>query len=278
MKFPITKIMTVATSISIAHCTNTALPFFDINGTSPIHYGILLFPGFQALDVYGPLDVLNSLALLYKYPMRLTVLADKSQPVPTHIRTNATNNHPLTQFDQRTVVDRTFAEQLAFQEVSEESSLAAKEKIDVLIVPGGAGTRQNVSAEIDFVKQMYPSLKSIFSICTGASILARAGVIDGKRATTNKRAWTWATSTGPKVDWVGEARWVIDGNVVTSSGVAAGIDATYAFVGLNYGKGVEENLAASAEYTRYVNASFDPFSHVWNVTKPYDPTVPVIGL
>ncbi|KAF2014308.1 class I glutamine amidotransferase-like protein [Aaosphaeria arxii CBS 175.79] len=289
MKFSNYVSVTVFSIFSVASCIeNDTKPFFDANGTKPIHYGILLFPGFQALDVFGPLDVLNGLSLLYPFPMRLTVLANVLSPVSTHVKTqmNHTMGNALTDFDQQLVVERTFAEQLALQALPDiqapvtdpnVNATTPSEKIDVLIVPGGAGTRQDMTAEIAFVREMYPSLKSIMSICTGATILSRAGILDNKRATTNKRAWKWATGTGPAVNWVGEARWVVDGNIVTSSGVSAGMDATYAFVGLNYGKEVEENLANSAEYVRWVDAAYDPFAHVWNVTEPFNGTAPVVG-
>jgi transcriptional regulator GlxA family with amidase domain len=243
-------------------------PFFETNGSKPIHYGVLLFPGFQALDVFGPLDVFNSLSMLYReFPTKLTVLAKTTDAVETsHQRAgNMMFSHLETDFSQSMVVDRSFEEQLRLQESVAEGEASA-DAIDVLIVPGGVGTRNDMSAEIDFVKRMYPSLKALLCVCTGATILARAGVLDGRRATTNKRAYAWATSTGPKVNWVAEARWVVDGNIITGSGISAGIDATYAFVGLNYGEKIAQELADSAEYVRWTDADHDPFAKRWNVS------------
>lgn len=232
-----------------------------------MHYGILLFPGFQALDVFGPLDVFNSLAMLYNFPMRLTNLAARPGSVPTHHPSTNTlipaGAHPLSRFSENLVVDRTLEEQLEIQESAGERS---EEAIDVLIVPGGVGTRGDVTQEIDFVKRMYPTLKSVLSICTGATILARAGILDGRRATTNKRAYKWATSTGPNVNWAAKARWVVDENIVSSSGISAGIDASYAFVALNYGEDIAESLADSAEYVRWMDPEHDPFSKRWNLS------------
>jgi transcriptional regulator GlxA family with amidase domain len=239
-------------------------PFFDVHEPTPVRYGVLLFPGFQALDVFGPLDVFNSLAMLYSFPTKLTMLAKTGDPVETsHQRAgNMMFSHPETDVSQSMMVNRTFEEQLGLQErVAGEDGAEA---IDVLIVPGGVGTRNDMSAEIDFVKRIYPSLKAILCVCTGATILARAGVLDGRRATTNKRAFDWATSTGPNVNWVPEARWVVDGNIVTGSGISAGIDATYAFVGLNYGEKIAQELADSAEYVRWTDPDHDPFAKRWN--------------
>jgi len=74
--------------------------------------------------------------------------------------------------------------------------------LDVLIVPGGPGVRNpDLAPEIEFVKKVFPRVKYLVTICTGASIAARAGVLDGKRATTNKAAWDQVTPLGPNVKW-----------------------------------------------------------------------------
>lgn len=239
---------------------------FDIQGKDPVHYGVLIFPGFQALDVFGPLDVFNSLSMLYHFPIKLTMLAKTAEAVETsHQRAgNQMFSHPETDCSQSMQIDRTFQEQLGIQETGAHGD-NGKDALDVLIVPGGVGTRNDMTAEIDFVKRMYPSLKAVLSVCTGATILARAGVLDGRRATTNKRAWDWATSSGPDVNWIGEARWVVDGNITTGSGISAGIDATYAFVSDNYGESIAQELADSAEYVRWTNPDHDPFAERWNV-------------
>jgi transcriptional regulator GlxA family with amidase domain len=244
----------------------TKQPLFEIQGNRPVHYGVLLFPGFQALDVFGPLDVFNSLSMQYNFPIKLTMLARTPEAVETsHQRAGRPMfSHPETDCSQSMQIDRTFEEQLKIQESSTHGD-SSRGAIDVLIVPGGVGTRNDMTVEINFIKSMYPSLKAVLSVCTGSTLLARAGILNGRRATTNKRAWDWATGTGPDVNWVGEARWVVDGNITTGSGVSAGIDATYAFVSDNYGETIAQELADSAEYVRWVDADHDPFAKRWNV-------------
>lgn len=145
------------------------------------------------------------------------------------------------------------------------TSVDGKPDIDVLIVPGGGGTRNDMSEEIAFIAATFPRLKYIISICTGASLLSRAGVLEGRRATTNKRSWAWATSHGNNITWIPTARWVQDGNVWSSSGVSAGIDAMYAFVSSVYGEDVATFLSLSLEYTRELHWYEDPFAAVWDV-------------
>ena len=74
------------------------------------------------------------------------------------------------------------------------------------------------------------------SVCSGSALLAKAGLLDGRRATSNKQYFQLAEKQGPKVEWVKEARWVDDGNRVTSSGVSAGMDMALAVIARLYGE------------------------------------------
>ena len=81
---------------------------------------------------------------------------------------------------------------------------------------------QNNTWVEDFIASRFSELDYVLSVCTGAVSLAKSGVLNGKRATTNKSAWSFGTSSGTNITWVPTARWVEDGKVWTSSGVAAG--------------------------------------------------------
>ena len=94
----------------------------------------------------------------------------------------------------------------------------------------------------------------------GAALLARAGVLDDRRATTNKLAFDWVVSQGPRVTWVRKARWVEDGKFVTSSGVSAGIDMALAVVAKTVDAGTASQAARVMEYTRHTNPDDDPFA------------------
>ena len=86
------------------------------------------------------------------------------------------------------------------------------------------------------------------SVCTGAAVLARAGVLDGRPAATNHAAFEWVTRFGPRVLWDNVARWVDAGKYVTSAGVSAGTDMAYHLVSRLAGRAVAEAAAIGAEY------------------------------
>ncbi|KAF2733764.1 class I glutamine amidotransferase-like protein [Polyplosphaeria fusca] len=143
-----------------------------------------------------------------------------------------------------------------------------EQDIDVLVVPGGLGTREaaNIAPVIEFVRRVYGTgLQYLLTVCTGSAVVGMAGVLDGRRATSNKKAFTWVKEVAPAVQWVPKARWVVDGNVWTSSGISAGIDLIYAWVGEVWGEEVADLIADSSEYERNRDASGDRFAERWGV-------------
>ncbi|KAI8950449.1 class I glutamine amidotransferase-like protein [Xylaria longipes] len=206
---------------------------------APTKFGVVLFPGFQALDVFGPLDTLNNLSRTT--PLELVVVAATLDPVNSKVDAPG-------RIGQSVVPTHTFDD--------------CPEDLEVLLVPGGYGARNPAitSPIAEFVKRVFPKLRYLLTVCTGSAIVALSGVLDGRRATSNKKSWEWATSQGPAVNWVRQARWVVDGNIWTSSGVSAGIDLMFAFIGDQYGEEVAKQLADQAEYVRNPDSSSDPFA------------------
>jgi len=134
--------------------------------------------------------------------------------------------------------------------------------LDVLLVPGGQGTRQQVNnpALLSFLRHLYPDLEFLASICTGAGLLAAAGLLNGKRATSNKQSFAWVVSQGPHVTWVPEARWVEDGNIITAGGVAAGMDMALRLVERLAGADTANLTAQATEYDWHRDPGWDPFA------------------
>lgn len=148
----------------------------------------------------------------------------------------------------------------AGQSVVPTHTFADAPPLDVLIIPGGWGGFNTTPELQQWVRDTVPKLGTLITVCNGAALAAQTGVLDGKSATTNKMLWKECVAYGPKVNWVAKARWVRDGNVWTSSGVSAGIDATLAWVAVEFGEAMATNIANDMEFTRAASSSHDPFS------------------
>lgn len=133
---------------------------------------------------------------------------------------------------------------------------------DMLLVPGGMGTRTLVDNKsfIEYVRVRAEAMKVCASVCTGAVFLAAAGLLDNRKATTNKRAFDWVASYGADVKWVRRARWVVDGKFYTSSGVTAGMDMALGLVADVYGEAEANRIAKRIEYIWNSDKSKDDFS------------------
>ncbi|KAL3424708.1 DJ-1/PfpI family protein [Phlyctema vagabunda] len=247
-----------ATSLWLACSTMTLVQALSSSSSSstitnttslPTRFGVVLFPAFQALDVFGPLDALNLLS--WKHALNVSLIAATLDAVSTQVRSPAMNPFNSS-FGEAVVPTHTFG--------------APPRDLDVLLVPGGVGTRApDRAVVIEYIRTAFPSLRYLVTVCTGAHLAAEAGVLDGRAATTNKAGWA-QTAAYPAVRWVARARWVDDGKVWTSSGVSAGIDATLAWIAAVFGEPTAADLALSMEYERHTEAAWDPFAEYWNLT------------
>lgn len=197
---------------------------------APIKVGALVFPGFELLDVFGPLEMFGML----KERATITMLADKVGSVKS------------------------------FQgpECVAEAALADDHELDVLLVPGGMGTRALVQDEAHLaeLRRQCDRARFVATVCTGSGLVARTGALDGRRATSNKFAFKWASSQGPKVTWVPKARWVEDGKFFTSSGVSAGMDMSLGLIAHLLGRETSVQVAQWAEYDWHEDKDWDPFA------------------
>ncbi|KAF7292728.1 DJ-1 protein-PfpI domain-containing protein [Mycena indigotica] len=137
---------------------------------------------------------------------------------------------------------------------------------DIIWVPAGppphGGIDRTPPEEIEFIRAQAPGAKYILSVCSGALQLALAGVLSGKKATTNKafyRVITETATTASDIDWQPRARWVVDGNVWTSSGVAAGSDMALAFLEHLAGAKLARQVRGLVEIPE-VSSFDDPFA------------------
>jgi transcriptional regulator GlxA family with amidase domain len=196
----------------------------------PIKVGAVLFEGFELLDAFGPLEMFGQL----RERAAISMLAER----PGAVRSSQG------------------------PECVANAALAGDHALDVLLVPGGFGTRREVlnTAFIDELRVQCGRARIVASVCTGSALLARAGVLDGRRATSNKFAFPWASSQGPNVTWVREARWVEDGKFYTSSGVSAGMDMALGLISLLFDRATSLKVAQFAEYSWNEDKDRDPFA------------------
>lgn len=194
--------------------------------------GVLLFEGVAVLDVAGPFEVLTRARLEPGVESRHT-----EDDALFDVFTVAKTGEPVTATGGIVIVPR--------------HSFADAPRIDLLLVPGGFGTRPVLqdAETIDWIRRTAASAQRTASVCTGALLLARAGLLDGRRATTHWGAFGLLTSLAKDVTVDREARFVDDG-VMTSAGVASGMDLALHIVETLFGRAVADETARYIEYRR----------------------------
>jgi len=204
-------------------------------GAAQRNVSVVLFDGFELLDVFGPLELLSLL------PERVSVTV--VGPTSGHARSH-----------QGTVV-------------LTDAPYDAAPAPDIVLVPGGIGTRALVADPqfLAWLASWASAAQLVTSVCTGSGLLAAAGLLDGYRATSNKKAFAWASSQGSTVEWVAEARWVEDRDRWTSSGVAAGMDMTTALLASLFGADVARTVADEIELETHDDPSWDPFAKLYGL-------------
>ncbi len=135
------------------------------------------------------------------------------------------------------------------------------EENGILLIPGGFGTRK-LSEDYDFastLKKAAEKSEFVLTVCTGSALLSKTGLLDGKKATSNKIAWDWVISQNEKVCWQKKARWCVDGKFYTSSGVSAGIDMALGFISDMHGRKKALECARGIEYIWNSDKNKDDF-------------------
>lgn len=194
--------------------------------------GLLVFPGFEPLDLFGPVEAFS-----------IARLPDESEAF--RLVNVAASREPVAMSGGLKVLpDYTFAD---------------CPQVEILLVPGGMGTRKLVddAATLAFIRRQSEGAEVVASVCTGAALLGRAGLLDGLPATTNRRAFEWVQSVAPGARWDQTVRWVDNGKVITSAGVSAGTDMALYLVARLLGQEVAEAAALRMEY-RWDSDPTDP--------------------
>jgi transcriptional regulator GlxA family with amidase domain len=182
--------------------------------------GVLLFDDAEELDFAGPWEVFT-MAAMGDPEQRVVTIAERAEPVRCANRL-------------RVLPDHTFAD---------------APDLDVIVVPGGVGTRaQSENAVLlEWLRKAGERCRWVTSVCTGSFLLHAAGLARGKRITTH---WMTIEELRARGDAtvVERARYVRDGNVVTSAGVSAGIDMSLWVIGQILGPEYARNVQRFMEY------------------------------
>ncbi|MET1028787.1 MAG: DJ-1/PfpI family protein [Dongiaceae bacterium] len=187
---------------------------------------LLLFPDVEVLDFAGPFEVFSlASALIEPSPWRVVTVADRraeAGPVST----------------------------IGGLQVTPDHDLASCPAADILLVPGGMGSRVAMTDEhvLAWIGRQAKQAEIVASICTGALLLGRLGLLDGLRATTHWSAIDLLRKTAPKAEVVTETRYVDNGRIVTSAGISAGIDMSLYLVGRLCGTEAAAKVAHQMEY------------------------------
>ena len=193
--------------------------------------GILIFPEVEVLDFCGPFEV-------FAITRSGDSLDDEDRLF--NVYTIAENDH--------------LVRCRGGLQVQPHFTIDNHPPLDILVVPGGAGADVIYAGNdrvLDWIAAQAAQIELTTSVCTGAKLLAKRGLLDGKRATTHWGSVESLQRRHPEVDVVGDARFVDAGEVVTSAGVSAGIDMSLHVVSRLYGEKIAARTARIMEYDGY---------------------------
>jgi transcriptional regulator GlxA family with amidase domain len=190
--------------------------------------GILIFPEVEVLDFCGPFEVFSA--------TRLDEGRRREEPSPYDVMLVA---------EQPGVVMATGGLKVVADDTTEGCP-----DLDVLVIPGGWGTRKEMNNDrlLAWIAGRSRRVGTLASVCTGALLLARAGLLDGRQATTHWRALDLLRASAPAAAVVEDRHVVEDGDVLTSAGISAGIDLALRIVARQHGEAVARATARHMEY------------------------------
>ena len=190
--------------------------------------GIVIFENIEVLDFCGPFEVF-SVTRLYEERRR-------EEPSPFEVLLVAERNEPVvTTGGMKVIPDHTFEN---------------CPKLDILVVPGGWGTRKELNNPVmlDWLRTRAGEVETLTSVCTGSMLLGFAGLLNGLHATTHWRSLDWMRESFPTVTVEYHKHVVEDGRVLTSAGISAGIDMALKVVARYFGEAIARATAKQMEY------------------------------
>ncbi len=194
---------------------NASLHGYEPIRRQSVSVGILLFNGADIMDVTGPWSVFSHAHLSVR------TVAKTTDDVQLSGGLVLTPDYHLEDFP----------------------------KVDVLVIPGGGPAESNQDPQIvSWLKAQRDSVETMFSVCSGAFLLGKAGILDGQQATTFASLIPQFEQEFPEVRVLRDVKYTNNGNVFTSAGLSSGIEASYQVLAEYYGQGFAQNVANHMEY------------------------------
>ena len=190
--------------------------------------GIVLFENIEILDFCGPFEVFSA--------TRLNEERRREDPSPFEVLLVAEKNGPvLSTGGMKVIPDYTFE---------------TCPRLDILVVPGGWGTRKELSnpTMLNWLRKRAGEVETLTSVCTGSMLLGFAGLLDGRHATTHWHSLDWMRESFPSVTVEYDKHVVEDGRILTSAGISAGIDMALKVVERYCGEDIARITARHMEY------------------------------
>ncbi len=195
--------------------------------------GILVFPDVEVLDFCGPFEVFSV--------TRLNEAKRREEPSPFEVLLIAESLEPISTVGGMRVLPH--------------QTLRTCPPLDILLVPGGWGTRREMNNPrlLAWIKKRAQQVELLTSVCTGALILGSAGLLDGRTATTHWKSLDLMSRQFPRVKVDRRRHVVDDGNLITSAGISAGIDLALHVVARYCGDRIARATARHMEYPYATN-------------------------
>ena len=190
--------------------------------------GILIFPNVEVLDFCGPYEVFSV--------TRLNEERRREESSPFEVLLVDETAEPVVATGGLRVIP--------------DATLESCPPLDILVVPGGWGTRREIGNErlLTWIAKRAKEVETLTSVCTGAMLLGQAGLLNGRRATTHWRSLDWMRQSFPAITVEDKLHVVEDGQVLTSAGISAGIDMALRVVARYFGEAVGRATARHMEY------------------------------
>jgi transcriptional regulator GlxA family with amidase domain len=190
--------------------------------------GVVIFDDVEVLDFCGPFEVFSA--------ARLNEDRRREEPSPFEVLLVAEKSGPVCASGGMQVIPH--------------YTFRTCPRLDVLVVPGGWGTRRELKNPVmlDWLRRRALEVETLTSVCTGSMLLGFAGLIDGRHATTHWKSLDWMRDSFPSVAVEYDQHVVEDGRVLTSAGISAGIDMALRAVARYCGEKVARATAKHMEY------------------------------